>query len=297
MALLRGPRLSMGTAAPPPHGHTRELWHKSFPFVAPHGAALLAIALLALLGAALGAGEPLVLKWIFDELGGAHAARDLVRLVIVLAALLSGREVVSMRVEQMSWRVRLAVHESVTRATVAHLHALPLSYHRTHSVGGTLTKLERGINGAVAAFSEVAFQMAPTIAYLAMGLAVMVRLDWRVTLLVAAFVPVPALLSAWAAGEQMRRERTLMDRWTALFGRLAEVLSAIALVKSFAMEEAEEQRFLSGVSQANRVVARGVSTDTRVHAARSLAVVIARLCAIAAGGVLVVRGELSLGTL
>jgi ATP-binding cassette subfamily B protein len=265
--------------------------------VAPHRAALSAIFATALVGAAVSASEPLVLKWIFDELGGARSLAHLTFLAAGLAALLACRELLAMHLERAIWRVRIAVHQSVTKATVEHLHALPLSYHSRESVGGIMTKMDRGINGAVAAFSDIAFQMVPTFAYLAMSVSVMVRLDWRVTLLVCAFVPLPPLVSAWAADEQTQRERGLMDMWTRLFARFNEVLSAIAVIKSFTREEIEKRRFLSGVEEANALVVRGVCTDSRVHAAKNLAVVLARLSAIALGGFLVVRGELTLGAL
>jgi ATP-binding cassette subfamily B protein len=275
----------------------RHLLPKALPFVTPQRAGLAAIFAMALLVAALGAAEPLLLKWIFDGLSGDRALGPLARVAGLLLGLLVLKEIVSARLDQTVWRVRIAVHEAITRATVERLHALPLSYHREQSVGGIMAKMDRGINGAVAAFSDIAFQMVPTMAYLAMSLAVMVRLDWRVTLVVCAFVPVPPLVGARAAREQTARERGLMDRWTAIFARLNEVLSGIAVVKSFAMEDVEKRRFLDGVRGANAVVVHGVRTDARVGAAKNLAVVLARLAAIAAGGVLVARGALSLGAL
>ncbi len=276
---------------------TRELLRKSLPFVAPHWRHLGGVFVLALASAAIGAAEPLALKWIFDELGGARASRPLLQAGGLLAGMLSSKEALGVRLDRALWRVRIALHESVTRATVERLHALPLAYHQSESVGAIMTKMDRGINGAVAAFSDLAFHMVPTLAYLVMSVAVMARLDWRVMLLVCAFVPVPPLLSAWVSPEQVRRERTLMDSWTKLFGRFNEVLAAIAVVKSFSMEEIEKRRFLSGVRAANDVVLRGVATDSRVSAMKNLSVALARLSAIALGGFLVAKGELSLGTL
>jgi ATP-binding cassette subfamily B protein len=276
---------------------TRELARKSLAFIAPHRGALAAVLATALLGAAVGAGEPLALKSIFDELGASRSLRGLLARTALLAGLLALRGALGVRLDRASWRVRIAIHERVTRAVVSRLHALPLAYHRGQSPAALMTRMERGINGAVAAFSDVFFQMVPTALYLALSLAIMLRLDWRVTLAVCVFVPVPPLLSAWAAGEQAQRERTLLDRWAALFGRLNEVLSSIALVKSSTMEDAEADRFLAGVAQANGVVVRGVETDSRVGAMKGLAVGLARLAALLLGGLRVARGELSPGAL
>ncbi len=78
-------------------------------------------------------------------------------------------------------------------------------------MGAISAKMDRGINGAVGAFSDVAFQLVPTGAYLVMSCIVMFTLDWRVSLLACAFVPIPPLLGWLAAPEQQRRERALMD--------------------------------------------------------------------------------------
>jgi ATP-binding cassette subfamily B protein len=101
----------------------------------------------------------------------------------------------------------------------------------------------------------------------------------------------------WAAEEQTRRERTLMDRWTSIFSRLNEVLSGILTVKCFAMEQVEKKKFLKDIYGANEVVLKGVGTDTKVGAAKNFVTMIARIAAIAAGGYLIYRGEITIGTL
>jgi ATP-binding cassette subfamily B protein len=285
LAELPGPR--------PAH----QLLRRAGAFVAPHRAGLLAISGMALGIAALGAFEPLALKWIFDALGSSRGLSPLGRLAGVLFGVFIAKEVLAIRLDRTIWRVRIAVHESITRAIVERIHSLPLAYHAREGVGSIMLKMDRGINGAVAAFSDVAFQMAPTLAYLALSLLVMFRLEWRVTLLVCALVPLPALIAKRAAGEQAVRERTLIEQWAALFGRFNEVLSGIAVVKSFAMEDIERRRFLAGVSAANELVLQGVAKDTRTTAAKNLAVVLARMSAIAFGGYLVARGQLSVGGL
>ena len=60
-----------------------------------------------------------------------------------------------------------------------------------------------------------------------------------------------------------------MRRWTSIFSRFNEVLSGIAVVKSFVKEEDEKRRFLGGFTAANDVVARGVATDAKTNLAKS----------------------------
>src|SRR5262249_16938602 len=97
----------------------------------------------------------------------------------------------------------------------------------------------------------------------------MVRLEWRLSLVVMLFAPLPAIIGARATAEQTARERRLMRQWMKLFGRLNEVLSGIAGLKSFVKEEDEQRRFRDGVAEANAVVARGRELRRDEAAARA----------------------------
>jgi ATP-binding cassette subfamily B protein len=125
----------------------------------------------------------------------------------------------------------------------------------------------------------------------------MFRLEYRLALLVLLFAPVPALIAVRAAPEQVRRERVLLERWARIYSRFNEVLSGILIVRSFAMEEAEKQRFLGEVELANREVIQGVATDAGYGATGNIVMAVARLAAIAAGGYLAVNGEVTVGTI
>src|SRR5690606_3565977 len=114
---------------------------------------------------------------------------------------------------------------------------------------------------------------------------------------VLVFAPLPAVLAAVAAPEQTRREPNMLDRWAQIYSRFNEVLAGLVTVRSFAMEEAEKDRFLKGVNDANRVVERGVATDTAFGTASNLVVAIARIAVVGVGGAFIVRDQMTVGTL
>ena len=267
------------------------------PYFAPYRHALLGVVLLGATAAGLAAVEPLIMKRLFDAFlaGGSYA--EPVAALGSLIALLIGAELLNGLREWLVWRVRLGVDFSLMQATVDRLHSLPLSYHRDQSVGATMTKIERGIAGTMNAFSEVVTRLFPSLIYLTVSVFVMFRLEWRLSLAVIAFAPLPAVLGAWASKEQMAREKGLLERWTRVFARFNEVLTGIVVVKSFVMEEQEKRRFLNGVSEANGMVIRGVARDSKVNAGRNLLMTIARLLALTVGGILVMNHEITLGTL
>ncbi|MBI1913109.1 MAG: ABC transporter ATP-binding protein [Deltaproteobacteria bacterium] len=269
---------------------------RALQFISPHRSSITVIMAMTLAVAALGAIEPLIMKYFFDRLG--NRAIDSVLIgAFMLISLGLAREIIGGASNWLTWRVRLNVNYDLLEATVTRLHSLPITYHREETVGGIMTKLDKGINGFVSALSEIAFNIFPGIVYLFISLVVMLELDWRLSGLVLFFAPIPALIGMWAAKEQTQRDKMLMDSWTGIFSRFNEVLSGILTVKSFVMEDVEKHRFMQGVKGANEMVIKGVGIDTGVGAAKNVVGIFARIAALAAGGYLVIKGEITAGTL
>ncbi len=266
-------------------------------FAWPFRRSVLLILVFTLLVAAFNAVEPLVLKMIFDDLGEGRGAQRLMFGVGVLLGLTLLREAASGVSNWLTWRTRLGIHFSLLEQTVGKLHRMPLRMQRSEGVGAIMTRLDRGIQGFLTAVTQLLFNTFPSVLYLVISLVIMFRLDWRLALLVLVFAPLPAIAAAMASPEQIRRERNLIDQWAKIYSRFNEVLSGIVTVRSFAMEDMEKQRFLRDVSAANAVVVTGVRTDASIGAASNLAIALARVVAICAGGIFVARGQITLGTL
>lgn len=274
----------------------RSLARRSLEFIAGHRAAVTGIVALALVLAVLGAADPLVMKTLFDALG----RRDAHVLPVAIGALLGieiARSLLGGWLSVLTWRVKLGVDLTMRDRLLSKLLALPLDYHAEQGVGGTMNKINTSVTAFVAAFAEIAFNVLPTVVYLGISIFAMWRMDWRLALAVLVFTPLPALIGAWAAPEQTVRERKLMDHWTKVYSRLNEVLSGIKLVQIFAMERFEHRHFIQEQERGTAIVSRGVRTDTVTSAAQAFAATLARIAAIALGAYLIIRGEITVGSL
>lgn len=274
-----------------------QLARRSLQFVHPYRRKLTGVVALALLLAALSAIDPLAMKFLIDELSRGGGMTLFALTMVGLAGLELVRAGLQAWLGVLSWDVRLGVDYTVREQVMGKLNSLPMSYHQGESVGATMNRINAGINGCVTAFCEAAFNLLPTLLYLALSIMAMLRMEWHLALVVIFFAPIPALIGAWAAPEQMRRERRLVERWNSIYGRFNEVLAGMMTVKGFAMEEEEKRRFLEGVRQGNDVVRRGVRIDNQTGSLRSLAATAARLAALGLGGYFVSRGEMTVGTL
>jgi ATP-binding cassette subfamily B protein len=275
----------------------RRLLRRSLEFVRPHARTLVGVLSLALVLSCLSAIDPLILKFLFDLLG---TGGDLRTFGLAMGALLIaelGRAGLTSWLGTNSWDLRLKVEYAVRERLTAKLNSLPVAYHQREGVGGLINRMNQAVMGFVTAASDLSFNVLPVVLYLGISLAAMWRLDWRLTLAVIVFTPLPAVIGAKAAPEQAQRERRLVERWSSIYSRFNEVLTGIVTVKSCAMEEAEQRRFLAGVREGLDIVRNGVRIDNRNGAIRSLAGTFARVAAIGLGGWLVWRGEITVGTL
>ncbi len=275
-----------------------ENFHRAIRFALPQRNAILLILGLTVLMAILNAAEPLALKYIIDSL----SRRPLLAAALwtglsVLAALALSREGANALSDWLIWRTRIGLQYALMEATIGKLHQMPLRLQRSQGVGAIMTRLDRSIQGFVSAVTQMLFNILPAAVFLVIAVTIMMKLEWRMALLVLLFAPMPALIAVRAAPEQVRRERALLDRWADIYSRFNEVLSGILIVRSFTMEEIEKRRFLSDVSVANQAVIRGVATDAGYGATSNLVIAVARLSAIAAGGYLAIHGEITVGTL
>jgi ATP-binding cassette subfamily B protein len=247
--------------------------------------------------AGLSAIEPLVLKYIVDGLQAHAPVEHLFRGIGWVALLGIAREVLLGRTSYRMARARVTLHRDLLDVTVGRLHRLPLSFYREASIGGLMTRVERGTQGIVESFSKLAFDVVPAVAFLIITAIVMLRMEWRLALVIFALAPLPPLIATKAAPRQAQRERDLLQRWMRIQSRFNEVLGGIMTVRSFTRESEEKERFMTQLGDVNRVVVGGVGFDAAISATQNLVVLIARIAALLIGGTLALKGEITVGTL
>jgi ATP-binding cassette, subfamily B, bacterial len=270
--------------------------HGAVRFALPQQHAIILIVTLVLAVACISAFEPLVLKWVFDQLTEMKEATAILVGLLILLGFAVAREAMDGFANWLTWRTRIGLQYALLEVTIGKLHRMPLRIQRSEGIGAIMTKLDRSIQGFTSAVTLILFNILPSIIFLVIAIGIMLQLEWRLALLVLGFAPLPALIAAYAGPEQMRRERTLLDRWAKIYSRFNEVLSGIVIVRSFAMEDAEKARFLRDVAEANKVVVDGVATDVGYASASNLVVALARLSGLALGVYFVVQGEITVGT-
>jgi ATP-binding cassette, subfamily B, bacterial len=270
---------------------------RTLPLLRPYATPISLVFLLALLGSAMGAALPLLVKRLVDDLSSAAPSTQVAGAVAGLLGLQVFNRVAAAGQGWLSGWLRVRLKRDLMDVSVRRLLRLPVGFHASAGSGGRLNRLNGGVDSVAVTFLDLGAHAIPTLAYLVIAVVLMVELDARLALLVVAFAPLPALIGVWAAREQTGRDRDLRDRWTRIFSRFGEALSGVATLKAFGAETTEAERFLTELRDADGVVVRGMTRDTWTVNLQGLVSDLATASVWGLGAVLVLAGEASLGTL
>ena len=188
---------------------------------------------------------------------------------------------------------------SMRTALFDHIQRMPLAFFIRVQTGALVSRLDRDVAGAQSAFTDVLSSIIGNIIAVALVLAAMTVLSWRITLVSLVLAPVFVL-----PGRSMgRRLQALTREAMSLVGRMNSAMyerfnvAGAQLSKLYGRPEEETERF----RQRAALVADNDVLRTQVRqyfvAALTLLGSLATAIAYGWGGVLTIRHEIDIGTL
>ncbi len=271
----------------------RLLW----PHLRPRLPAFAAALVLALLIAALSAAQPLLTRMVIDQglIGRSFprlvAACSGMLAIATLGFLLGGvHRAIYMRASGAAlFSLRREVYEHLLRVSPRRLAGIP--------VGDLVSRLDGDIAEVQRFGTDAASSFIGSVLSLAAAAAVMLKLSWRLTLLVAALLPLQLLVRRYARPRLETSTRDVREAAGIMSGFLIETLSGARHVQAAATERMEAQRLESlGADYLKRALrqqwigyATGSFSALLGHVATAATFVL--------GGWYVLEGRLSVGTL
>jgi ATP-binding cassette, subfamily B, bacterial len=184
-------------------------------------------------------------------------------------------------------------------ALFAHFQRMSLRFFTHTQTGELISRLNNDVIGAQRAVSGTIVDVVSNIITLVSVLAIMLRLEWRLTLLAVAVLPlffVPARLLGRRLRAIVREQLTLNAEMNAMMNETLNVSGAL-LVKLFGRAATEVLRFRS---RAERVKAAGVRQAYMMRwffLTVSLISAVGTVVVFWVGGMLVLQGSFTVGTI
>lgn len=266
-----------------------------WPFLAPQKAHLVGSIGLLLVGSSLSLLRPLIMRRGLDGAAGDPAAITqaglMLTAVIVLEQAISFPQMYLMQIAGA--RAMAALRREVFRF----LHTRSLSFFDRTPVGRLVTRVTNDVDAIGEMFASGALNAFGDLLKLVVIVAVMMSLDWQMSLIAFAALP-PVLLGVNYTRKRIREAfREVRVKTARMNAYLNEQVSGMAIVQAYAREDAGAREFDEINSSYRDANNRSIVWDATLDAAIEL---ISGLCIASvlwAAGVHTVSGRVSFGTL
>ncbi|HEX7068482.1 MAG TPA: ABC transporter ATP-binding protein [Candidatus Limnocylindria bacterium] len=230
-------------------------------FFSPYRGRLAFIGVLILVTVSIGVVNPILIKFVLDNLLP-DGERDLgllylqVGLMVVLPIVTSALGVWQ---SYLSNVVGQRVMNDLRVALYRHLQWMPLRFFTETRTGEIQSRISNDVGGVQSVVTDTAASLLSNFATVATTIVAMVILDWRLTVLSLALMPVFVYIT-YRVGKVRREVSTLTQRSMAEMSAITEEslsVSGILLSKTFGQQEASIERFRAESQRLGDLQVRG----------------------------------------
>ncbi len=233
-------------------GKRREYLREYLRWLRPHRYAVGAVFVLALLVAGLQMIEPLFMRFIIDRVllnTALDPASRLARLHLAGAVFLGAILLSNLIGVLKDYRQRLLntrVMLSLRRSLFERLLHLPLPRLWDMKTGGILSRLTGDVDTTTGLLQMAIVSPAISLIRLAVAVAVLLALNWRLALMAMAVIPGAVLMSFISARRIRPIYRSVRKDVEQIDGRVGEAFSGIRVVRAFGRERREFGDYMTG---------------------------------------------------
>jgi ATP-binding cassette subfamily B multidrug efflux pump len=271
----------------------RRLFH----YLAPYWKQLILTAALLILLTVLELLPPLFQKQIIDEVIG---TRDLGRLGVLVAGLV-GVYALTQAVNAGDLYIRHALGQlfifDLRVRLYAYLQRLSLSFFERTSTGELMSRVTNDVNALEQFVTHGTSFIAIDLMRLVGTAIILFFLEWRLALLVLIPVPILAIGMRWFNTRVRSVYRRVRNRLGDINAKLQDNLAGIRVIQAFGQEAHELERFTAESQRYYQARVRGIRYWSSFFPAMYFIASLGSVLVLGVGAVMVVRGQLSLGSM
>ncbi len=278
---------------------TRELLLRVWKFALPYRPQVAALLLTILVISGISLISPLLYRDLIDY---AIPNRDITRLnwlAFGMVAIPIVNGVFGVLQRQLNASIGEGVIFDLRRALYQHLQRMSLRFFTQTRTGEIMSRLNNDVIGAQRAISNTLVTMISNLFSLVATLSIMFALEWRLTLLGLAILPL-FMLPARRVGRILRDlRRKSMEYNAEMNAAMNETLniSGALLVKLFGREREERNRFRQHADEVRSIGVRSAVVGHWFFMLLSVVSAVGSAVVFWVGGHLVLRGEFTIGTI
>jgi ABC-type multidrug transport system fused ATPase/permease subunit len=267
------------------------------PFITRHWRKGALGALLILLNSMLDFPQPLITRYLIDDV----ILKQQVNLLVGVVALLAIVKVLGMLTSLLQQfyfaRFEQEVLLDIQHDLLDHTLRFPKSFFDDKEVGYLMSRLSSDVQGLRWFFSSTIVYILSNILRFVGGVVLLFYLEWRLAIVALVIVPGMMLCVRYFSSRVRVLSHQSMEQQANVSRRIQESLSATPLIKAFVSERREVDRIMSELGAMLQISLERVAVSSVANLAISTLGDVTKLIVLIAGGYLVIVGDWTLGSL
>jgi ATP-binding cassette subfamily B protein len=214
-----------------------------WPYVRPHGGSLALSLVLLLVSAAFAMLRPLVMRMAFDAFGAKDAASELTRAGFTVAGIMIVEQSISFPQVYLMQRSGARAMADLRLAVFRFLHTRKMGFFDRTPVGRLVTRVTNDVDAINEMFGSGALNAIGDLVRLVAIVVIMLSLDYKMSLLAFAALPIVAAFVNWTRRRIRDAFREVRSKTARMNAYLNEQISGMAVVQAYAREDACEEEF------------------------------------------------------
>lgn len=265
----------------------------------PYGTGLVGVLVTIFIISGLGVVPPILIRSLLDE---AIPSKDIGRLTLLGAGMIAVPLINALvGVAQRWWssKVGEGIIFDLRRELYGHLQSMSLRFFTATKTGELMNRLNSDVVGAQQAITGTLVTIVSNVVSVAFILVVMFQAEWRLTLLAVAALPLFVIPARRVAKVLRRVTQQQMEHQAKMSGILQETfnVSGALLVRLFGRWAEEADRFGEQAGLVRDLGIRRSMVGRGFFAALGLVSAVGTAAVFWVGGLMVIRGELTTGTI
>ena len=263
----------------------------------PYYKELLVVGFLLLTSTIIGLAPPLLQKLIIDEVVSSKNLSRLGGYLIGLGALYALQQLVESGDLYLRHKLGSKFILDLRVKLYAHLQRLSLSFFEHTSTGELMSRVTNDINSLEHFVTHAAAFFLIALIRLVCLIGILLWLNWKLALLVFIPIPILAVSLRWFNTRIRPVYRRTRARLGDINARLQDSLSGMKVIQAFGQEAQELEQFSIASGNYYIAVVQGIRHWATFFPSMRFVTLVGNIIVLGVGALMVVRGNLSLGTL
>ncbi|MEP7123836.1 MAG: ABC transporter ATP-binding protein [Byssovorax sp.] len=247
-----------------------------WPFVKPHGRHLALSITLLLVSSGLAMVRPLLMRAAFEGFDGADPQGTLTRCGLILGAVLLSEQLIAFPQMYFMQLAGARAMADLRRHVFTFLHTRRLGFFDRTPVGRLVTRVTNDVDAINEMFASGALNAVGDLTRLVAIVVIMVSLDWKMSLIAFAALPVVAIFVNWTRRRIRDAFREIRSKTARMNAYVNEQISGMAVVQAYAREESSAEEFddinLAYRNANNRSIGYDASLDAVIEMISSVCI-------------------------